>query len=698
MGSKIPEEKLVADLQAVADMVGEAPTVAQYRAHGEYSYAPLKNHFGSYNDAIEAAGLKPNQQVADPDCQISTEALITDIQAVAEHIGETPTQLQYRKYGEHASNTLVRAFGSYNDALEAAGYKPNRHRDISKDELLSNLRQIASDLNEVPTAHQFSEYGKYSLDLLTDEFGSYNNALKAAGFEVNTYYSIPAEDLLIDLVEVADKLGETPTKDQYSEFGIYHGDTLTHQFGSFAAALEEIGHEPNRKQPITDTELLLDVQRVAEEVGGPPTYEQYNTHGEYSSNSLKYHFGSYNNAIRTAGFEPVRECNVADDVLLTDLQNVVDELEEIPTSRQYDEHGEFHSGTLHRRFGGYNSAIKAAGYEPTVYRDIADTELLADIRETADEQGNAPTSPEYTERGTYTARTVIQRFGTWSDAVEAAGCDPPCYNHYSDEQLLTELQRLADGRRAPTQREMAISGKYSPQVYRDRFGWWWQACVRANLVPHTRVPLRKQEYADFVEAAIQQKNPVTSIIGLLAAFTGLTQPLLGEFSTEWLDRLHSDKRDTLIIVPSEHLETTDDWVLRLPIKWHPPDSSGAEDLPLEGLLKWHQESQIVTLDQINAGGIKTRVRTIAEAARIDHHGIISNLRSSLAAHLIRQGAELWKAEMQVGFKHTNWGASEKIGIGDYLLWVYQMEGAPHHEYEPEGVFLDPPEDHYAPTR
>ncbi|WP_308203502.1 homing endonuclease associated repeat-containing protein [Halorubrum ezzemoulense] len=393
--------------------------------------------------------------------------------------------------------------------------------------------------------------------------------------------------------------------------------------------------------------------------------------------------------MRTVGLEPVHERHVADDALLTDLQNVIDELEEIPTCRQYSEHGKYHSDTLYRRFGGYNSAIKAAGYEPDVYRDIADTELLADIRETADEQGNAPTSPEYTERGTYTARTVIQRFGTWSDAVEAAGCDSPCYNHYSDEQLLTELQRLADDCRAPTQRQMAISGKYGPQVYRDRFGWWWQACVRAGLVPHTRVPLRKQEYADFVEAAIQQKNPVTSIVGLLAAFTGLPQPLLGEFSTEWLDRLHSDKRDTLIIVPSEHLETTGDWVIRLPTKWHPPDSSGVEDLPLEELLKWHLESHIVTLNRIGAGGVRRRVRKIGESAGINscRNVLVSNLRSSLATHLVRRGVELWEAEMQVGFEYTDWGGRGEIGIEDYLLWVYQMEGTVHREYKPEGVFL-----------
>lgn len=574
----------------------------------------------------------------------------------------------------------------------AADYDPNRHDNASEDDLLTDLHQVTSDLNVIPTAHQYREHGKYSLSLLTDVFGSYNNALEAAGLDVRHPKNIPAEELLADLAEVADTLGEAPYEYQYSEHGTYHADTLRARFGSFDTALEKIGHEPNRKQPVTDTELLLDIQRVAKEIEGPPTFNQYNSHGEYSTTTLSDHFGSYNDAIRAADYTPVREIDIPDDVLLADVQCVADDLGETPTSKQYNRRGKYSADTLSRRFGSYNSAIKSAGYEPTKHRDITDAELLADIRDTADEQGRAPTSPEYTENGTYTKKTVIQRFGMWESAVKAAECDPPSYHHYSDEQLLRELQRLADSRRAPIQSEMDIHGKYSHKVYQDRFGRWWQACVRAGLMPHTRVPLKQREYAAFVETAIQWSYPITTIVGLLTAFTGLTPSLLSKFSIEWLDRLDSDKRETLIIVPSKHVKTTDNWVLRVPEKWHPPGSDEAQGLPLNGLLHWYQESQQTVLESISTDGINGRVQRLSKEADIDRdrNPLNSNIRPSLAAHLIRNGAKLWKAEMQVGFEQTNWGTGEG-GINDYLLWVYQMEGTTHHDYEPTGTFLDPPE-------
>lgn len=696
-GRKIPKRQLLSDLQRVADQLEKTPTTTEYQKHGNHSLNTILSRFGSYNDAIRTVGLEPNQQVADPSdsiLNISKNQLIDDLRRVAELVKESPTQHQYEKLGDHAANTLIREFGSYNNALRAAEYDLNRHTAASKDELLADLQHVESKLGKTPTSNQYDEYGEHSLGRLTNVFGTYNNALKSADIDVNSQINIPVEKLLADLAEVADNLGETPTRDQYNEHGDFHGSTLGNRFGSFGTALKEIGYEPNRKQPVSDTELILDIQRVAKVIGGPPTYDQYGTHGRFSISTLTYHFGSYNESIRASGYTPVREVNIADEVLLKDLKKVQKKVGETPTVMQYNEYGAYHADTLYRRFGSYNSALRTAGYEPNLFRDIPSSDLLSDIRKHSDGRGRAPTSPSYDERGKYAVKTIVNRYGTWSNAVKAADCEPPSYHHYSDEQLLRDLQRLANGHRAPTPREVEVSGKYSHHCYQDRFGWW-QACVRAGLIPHMRVPLKEREYSAFVETAVQYENPITKIISLLSAFTGLTTALLGEFSTEWADRLYSDKHDTLIIVPSEHIATTEDWVLQIPKRWHPPSSDGAHELPLEGLLKWHDKSKISDIDTMGRGGVTRHIHKIAEKSGIDRqrNRLDSNLRPSLAAHLIRQGAETWEAAMQVGFEYTNWSRSGKTGIDDYLLWVYQMDGTVHHEYEPKGVFLDPPKIH-----
>ncbi|TKX74954.1 hypothetical protein EXE46_05945 [Halorubrum sp. GN11_10-6_MGM] len=697
-GRKIPKKQLISDLQRVADQLKKTPTVAEYQKHGNHSRHTLVSRFESYNDAIRTAGLEPNQQVADPSdsgLNISKNQLIDDLRRVADVVEGTPTQHQYKKHGDHAANTLVREFGSYNNAIRVAGYDLNRHTAASKSELLSDLQRVQSKLGKTPTSHQYDQHGEHSLGRLTNIFGTYNNALKSADIDVNSRIDIPAEELLTNLAEVTDNLGETPTRDQYNEHGDYHADTLGKRFGSFGTALKEIGYEPNRKQPVSDTELILDIQKVAKVLGGPPTYDQYGTHGEFSTSTLVYHFGSYNEGIRAAGYVPVREVNIENKHLLTDIKEVQKKVGETPTVMQYNEYGTYHADTLYKRFGSYSSALKAAGYEPNQYRDIPSSDLLSDIRKHSDERERAPTSPRYDEKGKYAAKTIIQRYGTWSDAVKAAGCEPPSYHYYSDKQLLRELQRLANGNKAPTPREVEVSGKYSYTCYMDRFGRWWQACVRANLRPHVRVPLKEREYSAFVETAVQYDDPITKIIGLLSAFTGLTTPLLGEFSTEWLDRLYSDRHDTLIVVPSEHIATTEDWVLQIPKRWHPPSSDEAHELPLEGLLKWHDKSKITDIDTIGKGGVTGYIQKIAKKSGIDRQRncFDSNLRPSLAAHLIRQGAEVWEAAMQVGFEYTNWGRLGETGIEDYLLWVYQMDGTVHHDYEPKGVHLDPPMTH-----
>jgi hypothetical protein len=55
---KIPEEKLISELQKVYDIVGESPSQNDVMEHSKYSIGPYKDKFGSFNKAKEAAGMK----------------------------------------------------------------------------------------------------------------------------------------------------------------------------------------------------------------------------------------------------------------------------------------------------------------------------------------------------------------------------------------------------------------------------------------------------------------------------------------------------------------------------------------------------------------------------------------------------------------------------------------------------------------
>ena len=79
------------------------------------------------------------------------------------------------------------------------------------------------------------------------------------------------------------------------------------------------------------------------------------------------------------------------------------------------------AATFARRFGSWNVAIAAAGFDPRDRRR-SDEELLDDLREFADETGAHPTvaavrdHPDIAAPPTYKAR-----FGSWSETLDAAG-------------------------------------------------------------------------------------------------------------------------------------------------------------------------------------------------------------------------------------------------------------------------------------
>lgn len=56
---------------------------------------------------------------------------------------------------------------------------------IPDDVLLDELRRVADELGEPPTAVQMSKYGEYSVRTYRNHFGRWSKALKEAGLDVD---------------------------------------------------------------------------------------------------------------------------------------------------------------------------------------------------------------------------------------------------------------------------------------------------------------------------------------------------------------------------------------------------------------------------------------------------------------------------------------------------------------------------------
>lgn len=104
--------------------------------------------------------------------------------------------------------------------------------------------------------------------------------------------------------------------------------------------------------------------------------------------------------------------------------------------------------------------------------------IIAELRRVADALQSRPvTRPQFSEKSRISVSTVRYAFGTWNDAVRAAGIEPIPRGGLvelrkqalPDDVYLQEIIRLTgELGKKPTESQMNAKGKFSIKPYRDR--------------------------------------------------------------------------------------------------------------------------------------------------------------------------------------------------------------------------------------
>src|SRR5574341_2424716 len=85
---------------------------------------------------------------------------------------------------------------------------------------------------------------------------------------------------------------------------------------------------------VPSEELLADLKRVAGEVGRPTiTFREYQSGGRYDPHTVMLRFGSWNEALKRAGFDISNEQNIDADRLFENLERLWIALGHQPTKR-----------------------------------------------------------------------------------------------------------------------------------------------------------------------------------------------------------------------------------------------------------------------------------------------------------------------------------------------------------------------------
>jgi hypothetical protein len=292
--------------------------------------------------------------------RIPTEDLLNEIQRLVDELDAPPTQREMREYGKFSTRPYKNRWGSWNDALIAAGYRPNKEHAISDEDLLAEIERLGTKMGESPTTDDMRNSGKYDPSVYQGRFGSWNDAVRAAGFSPNSQVS---EDDLLDEIHRLAEGEEPPTSEKMQEKGAYTPKTYHNRFGSWSNAVKTAGYTPTNAE-VPEEDLLSEIHRLSNG-DRPPSSQEMMTEGKYAVSTYRGRFGTWNNAIRAADYQPRNPNSVIPkEKLLSEISRLAEELGRSPSAEDMRRLGKYSIPTYQQRFHSWWVAVVKAGFKP----------------------------------------------------------------------------------------------------------------------------------------------------------------------------------------------------------------------------------------------------------------------------------------------------------------------------------------------
>jgi hypothetical protein len=103
------KEEIIAAIQEAAGRLGRAPASREFMALSGISLWQVTGRFGTYGNAVRAAGLEPSHQ----GMKIETAALLEDWGRVVRKVGAMPTRREYNEAGSYSPDCYADRFESW---------------------------------------------------------------------------------------------------------------------------------------------------------------------------------------------------------------------------------------------------------------------------------------------------------------------------------------------------------------------------------------------------------------------------------------------------------------------------------------------------------------------------------------------------------------------------------------------------------
>jgi len=180
----------------------------------------------------------------------------------------------------------------------------------------------------------------------------------------------------------------------------------------------------------TDEELIEELHRVSEEYydnGYRVSKNDMEEYGNISTATYSNRFGSWSEAIEKAGLsdEEVKDKKIDKGKLVSEMNRLSEKYCDggSPSQKIMEEHGKYSVPTYYNRFGSWNEALEECGFELNTILGATDEEVLNEIKRVSEKycDGNTPRQEDMIKHGKWYRDIYLERFGSWSEAVEKAG-------------------------------------------------------------------------------------------------------------------------------------------------------------------------------------------------------------------------------------------------------------------------------------
>jgi preprotein translocase subunit Sss1 len=326
-------------------------------------------------------------------------------------------------------------------------FEPSRLVSFDRGTFLAEIKRVLQKLGagRAPTHKEFNKISRVHSATIVKYFGTWEAAMRAAGVDY-TRSRVLMSDLENDLRRVlAAADGKYFTQEFYIQAGgQYSVKTLKNgmRCSTWGELLEKvllvspvrrvIVKKARAPRPSME-ELLGEFQRVSEELGRRPTYDEFRSRSRIGIKAFETQFGSWTGAVSALSTQNRslapwgKRTHCTPELLLAELRSTA-----AKTSNKSFSYADYRSlggcysiGTFQNRFGRWRDAVRLIGREeglahPRPHLTFTNEDYFAEMQRVWEILGRQPKSREMKQYGSKISHQAFQvRFGSWMRAVHA---------------------------------------------------------------------------------------------------------------------------------------------------------------------------------------------------------------------------------------------------------------------------------------